>query len=147
MFDYAYATVEMTAPAGYAGFNEAQRDKLYFQKAKTFVLTNPETFAELTLHRTIDFFLTNWWYLGLVPLTGVISLLGFGGVLVTFKDHRARTLALMMLAYAVPYLVTLPLFYRYRYPIEPLVALFSAVTLVNWVRWISLRYGSRKTII
>ncbi len=61
----------------------------------------------------------------------VVALLPVLRAAVSLKDPRFRALALMALAYAAVYVGAYPFFYRYRYPIEPVLAILGGVAIVS----------------
>jgi 4-amino-4-deoxy-L-arabinose transferase-like glycosyltransferase len=113
--------VNQDPPAGYATFNEAARDGVYLQRSLQFVVAQPRIFADLLLEKTKAFFFDAPWYLQLETLLALM------GALIGFTDRRIRALALCPLAYALVYALGVPFFYRYRYPIEPLLLILAAV--------------------
>jgi hypothetical protein len=91
------------------------------QRSLQFVVAQPRIFAELLLEKTKVFFIDAPWYLQLETLLALM------GALIGFTDRRIRALALCPLAYALVYALGVPFFYRYRYPIEPLLLILAAV--------------------
>jgi hypothetical protein len=91
-----------------------------------FIFAEPRTFAVLSYHRALAFFL-GWGH-----RHALVALLAFAGAVLSLRNRRAWVLILLVLAYAAPFFVATPWFYRYRYPIEPLLLLFAlyAPTLV-----------------
>jgi 4-amino-4-deoxy-L-arabinose transferase-like glycosyltransferase len=124
MYKRSFDCIEHDAPEGYERFNEAKRDKVYLKKALDFILSEPGTFIMMAYHKGLAFF-SDW---GIDKR--VVALLALIGALITLRNHRARVLTLLALAYAVPYSLASPLFYRYRYPIEPILLLLASHVLI-----------------
>lgn len=137
LVEYLYANqlarMADDGPPGYAGFNEAQRDRVFGRRALRFMLAHPGITLELAFHRAVGYFLGFW------KPAGALFLLALIGIVVSLRDRRALALWLLVLAFAVPYVLTMPLFYRYRHPVEPLVALLAACTLASGARLLLTR--------
>ena len=127
---YAEGAVRATAPDGYADFNEAQRDKVFMADALSFMLRHPLTTLHLAAIKVVRFLCppSSGW-LHLIP-AGIVGLLAVLGLALSLKDRRVVALGLMALAYAAVYIVTFPFFYRYRYPIEPVLATLGGIAVI-----------------
>ncbi|MFA9479694.1 glycosyltransferase family 39 protein [Phycisphaerales bacterium AB-hyl4] len=121
---HARAVVEQEAPPEYATMNEAQRDALYTAQSKRFMLSYPLLTAELSVRKLTGFFWSNW------RLPGAVMVLALAGLLLVRWDARVWLMVAWVAVFALPYAVTFPWFYRYRYPVEPLVAVFAGVAVV-----------------
>jgi hypothetical protein len=127
---YSENTVRALAPDRYAEFNEAQRDKALMADALGFILRHPLTILQLAAVKALKFlFPTRLDWLHLIPV-GFVCLLAVLGLAMSLKDRRVTALGLMALAYAAVYVVTFPLFYRYRYPIEPVLATLGGIAVI-----------------
>jgi len=120
LYLYQLKLMAEEGPPGYEGFNEAQRDQVLRRRALRFMFAHPGLTVELAFYRAVGYFLTFW------KPAGALFALALLGAVVSFRDHRTVALLLLVLAIASPYLLTVPLFYRYRYPVEPLLALLGA---------------------
>jgi hypothetical protein len=127
LYHYQLDLMERSGPPGWASFNEAERDGAYRADAVRFLLENPGTGLALTAHRALGYFFTSW------PMTGALLLLALGGAL-SLRDRRTWCLWALVLALPVPYVLTMPVFHRHRYPIEPLLALLGALALTSVAR-------------
>jgi hypothetical protein len=104
---------------------EAERDAIYARGALAFVQAHPGVALGLWARRLVLFLFpeNDVWQ-------GVVSGLALAGLAVSARRREARLLALLAAAYALPYVVCTIFFYRYRYPIEPLLALFASRAIV-----------------
>jgi hypothetical protein len=128
---YAQNTVRATAPDRYANFNEAQRDKALMAGALEFMLRYPLITLRLATAKVVRFLLyqrqLEWSHR--LPV-GFVGLLAVFGLAVSLGDRRVTALGLMALAYAGTYAVTYPFYYRYRYPIEPVLVTLAGVAVI-----------------
>lgn len=134
-FDVAYAL--MATGGGFAGMNEAQRDKWFQKQAKSYVLEHPKLAGNLALWKMVGFSTI------MGPLGSLLLALALLGGLVAIARHRLDLLALVMciVVYAAPYALIVTYFARYRLPIEPIVVIAAVVTLRELGR--SLGFGPR----
>ncbi|MEX1017404.1 MAG: glycosyltransferase family 39 protein [Phycisphaeraceae bacterium] len=133
---HSRALVEQQAPPDYAHLNEAQRDDLYLAQAGRFAVNHPGLTAAMSVRKLAGFFFDYW------RLPGAVAVLALAGVLLVRWDVRMTLVAVWILAFALPYAVTFPYFYRYRYPIEPLLALLAGVAVVAGVRAVWMMRGN-----
>jgi hypothetical protein len=124
----------------YKELGEVQFCRARFEVAKSWVKSNPNDFARLTLQRAADFWdgrelnyepLNEPWSPWMVALTSAIAWSGMFTLL--WCQERARFLLLgLMLIYPMPYYITYtnP---RYRHAIEPEMVLMSAYLV--WTAW------------
>jgi 4-amino-4-deoxy-L-arabinose transferase-like glycosyltransferase len=139
---YADDTVGATAPEGYANFNEAQRDKVFMAEALGFMLRHPLITLQLAAAKAVKFlFPSELDWLHLIPV-GCVSLLAALGLALNLKDRRVTALGLMALAYTAVYVVTFPYFYRYRYPIEPVLATLAGMAVI-WLAQLGGKFRER----
>jgi hypothetical protein len=67
---------------------------------------------------------------GFSPSFALASVLGLlGGLLVALRRRRLVTPLTMAAAYAIPFTIIVPYFYRYRLPIEPVLAVLAGVVV------------------
>jgi 4-amino-4-deoxy-L-arabinose transferase-like glycosyltransferase len=135
--DYSEDTVRALAPDRYARFNEAQRDKAFMAAALDFMARHPLTTLELAAVKAARFLYPSdlgWFARFPATLLGLLAVLGLASNL---RDRRVTALGLMAVAYAGVYVVTFPFFYRYRYPIEPVLAVLGglAVMVLAQLSW------------
>jgi hypothetical protein len=119
--------VEKNAPEGYTFFNEAQRDNVYLENTLAFVFSEPQTFATLTFNKGFIFFTEP------SRIFAIAAFLAAVGAVMALRNWRAIVLLLMVVAYSAPYCVLVAWFYRYRYPIEPLLLILASSALVATV--------------
>lgn len=149
LWRYSLATVRAMAPLGYAGFNEAERDRLFSRNAVDFIRQHPLTTAQLMVVKAARFvFQTGDGWANLIA-TSVVALLAIGAAAGSLRDRRVAALALMAAAYASVYVLTYPHYYRYRYPIEPIIAVLGGIALVwlvqlGWRTWRRLAVPRRE---
>lgn len=120
IYKRSFDCIEQEAPEGYERFNEAERDSVYLKKTLKFIFSEPRTFAILTYHRIILFFF------GWKLVRGLVALLALAVAVIMLRSYKARVLTLLVLSFAVPYSLVLWGFYRYRYPIEPILLLLAS---------------------
>jgi len=94
---------------GYAELTEAQRDKLYLNRALAFLFENPAISARLMVSKALDFFLFS------VPWDRkVITLLAFVGGLLALARLESAFLALMTAGLCLPHLLSAWNLFYYR---------------------------------
>jgi len=114
-----YEIVKEDAPPDFESYNEAEIDKLYFKKGAQFILAEPGIFIELTYYRLKYFFFSMGWK------NTVISVCFFIGAILSVRNRKAIGLSALVAAYLVPYSLAIAWWYRYRYPIEPVMLMFA----------------------
>ena len=124
LYQRAYDCIERDAPPGYSQLNEAQRDRLYLDKVVSFIRTEPVEWVHITLYKFLLFFASR-------STQVITSLLALVGALISVKKSQARILSLLILGFAVPYILAIPFYYRYRYPVEPLIVILASYTLYS----------------
>ena len=134
--NHSLRTIKLHAPSDYHLYNEAQRDHVFFSRAVAFMLDRPLLSVKMTFWKAYAFF-ANW---GVVRT--LIAVAAFCGWLVMTRDIRATSLLLLLLAYAFPYALSLPIYYRYRSPAEPIMFVLiglllgtAAKRLRLWPKW------------
>ena len=128
--------------------NEAQRDEWLLGKARDFVTANPLLTLQLAIAKLWEFLWLDRWPGGW-PLGAALT--GFGllvSTVLAFSDRRLLIPLTMALAYMAPFAVITPFFYRYRYPIEPVIALLIGVSLAHvaefGLRWLGALQARRQ---
>jgi 4-amino-4-deoxy-L-arabinose transferase-like glycosyltransferase len=124
IYKRSYECIEQKAPQNYENFNEAQRDKFYLKNTLEFVFSAPQTFATLAYYKFIAFF-SGWG-----RSQGLVGLLAFAGALISFRNQQARVLTLLALTFSIPYVIAVQWFYRYRYPIEPVLLILASYVVI-----------------
>jgi hypothetical protein len=66
-----------------------------------------------------------------------VTLLALLGVIISLRQPQARILGLLIIVFALPYALGMPFFYRYRYPIEPLLLLFAGYAVIAGVQYVA----------
>jgi 4-amino-4-deoxy-L-arabinose transferase-like glycosyltransferase len=130
LLDYSENTVRALAPDRYAESNEAQRDKRFMAAALDFMVRHPLTTLQLAAVKAARFLYPSdlgWFARFPATLLGLLAVLGVASNL---RDRRVTALGLMAVAYAGVYVVTFPFFYRYRYPIEPVLAVLGGLAVI-----------------
>jgi hypothetical protein len=105
--------------AEYIAMNEAQRDSWFMHETMAFLVANPVLSARLTiakLERFANVFGEGW------QLVCLLSALG--GVL-AIRKPAVLILALWVGSYAVPFLLAICYYPKYRAPIEPLLVMLA----------------------
>ncbi|MDH3297131.1 MAG: glycosyltransferase family 39 protein, partial [Gemmatimonadota bacterium] len=124
----AVACIAANHAEAYPDLNEHERDGLHKEQFLGFVAAYPGEFLSLTATKSV-------FYIFDVPVQGRGSLpLGVAavlGMLLVVRKPRMWVFPLAILAYAAPFALTSPVFYRYQAPIEPLYALFTVVAVVT----------------
>jgi Dolichyl-phosphate-mannose-protein mannosyltransferase len=127
LYRYSLDSTKSSTPGGFINLNEAERDRIHLNRTISFILDNPVTTMKLILIKVSDFYFFTFRSLVLPDRAGMVAVLAVVGFLIAFKVRKVQILALFILAYSAPYVVTGPFFYRYRYPIEPLMAVLAGV--------------------
>jgi hypothetical protein len=139
---YAQNTIRVAAPNDYTNANEAQRDKILMRAALEFMVQHSLTTLQLIAAKIARFLYPRdlGWFHRIAPtLVGLLAVLG---VAVSLSDRRVAALGLTALAYAGVYAITYPLYYRYRYPIEPVLAVLGGISVI-WLVQLSGQLQAR----
>ncbi|MGH6901251.1 MAG: hypothetical protein ACREIR_00765 [Geminicoccaceae bacterium] len=111
----------------YEDLNEAQRDKWLFGEARNFAIGNPLLTLQLAAAKLWEFL-----WVGRSSLMAPLTIFGIVvGSVLAFKERRLLIPLTMALAYIAPFAIIIPFFYRYRYPIEPVIAVLVGVSLAR----------------
>jgi hypothetical protein len=125
-------------PAGYEQMNEAQRDEIYLERAKEFVLTYPWVAAQMAVVK-MSFYIMRLGVYGLALL--VLAVLG---AMIAIRDPRSWSASLLVASYSGLFLLVMPFFDRYRTPVEPTIVLLATIPLALGVEWLVGAYRGRK---
>jgi hypothetical protein len=113
-------------PSTYARQGELRFMDAKLQEAKEFIASDPISFLERCLRRSIEF-----WYVPYSPPWILISVLGWTGAVLAWKRRGFGVLLTVpLLAYPPVYYVT-HTFPTYRHPIDPVIILLAAFVLVE----------------
>ena len=121
---------------GYEGLNEAQRDKMLLEEAKRFMIAHPVVTMQLAAFKEMRFVLSR----GRAPAAMTVFAVLVCSVLAFRQRLLIVPLALVM-AYVAPFAVIVPYFYRYRYPIEPVIAVLAGTAVAYVARGALERAG------
>jgi hypothetical protein len=115
----------------YHELNEHERDGLHRQQLATFVRENPRAFLELTATKGLMYLLDLPVRGRGTPLLAVVGLLGLAWVA---TRPGLWVFPLAILAYATPFAVGAPMYFRYQAPLEPIYALFAVAVVAALLR-------------
>jgi len=119
IYEIGFNCIAERAPPDYETFNEHERDGFYGGLARQFMRENPLTFVELAFFKYLRF-VEGWhWH---HTLTAGLALIG---LVLGYREKSLIILFLMIAAYAGPYALGSPWFYRYRYPVEGIFFAFA----------------------
>jgi hypothetical protein len=122
--------IEGSAPADWPAYNQSQRDRHYLARALEFMAANPLLTLELCVAKLGAFLFPTrriaYWPLGLVTVLAVV------GLAACRRSPQAWLLALLVAAYTALFVLTAPLWVRYRFSIEPLISVLAGAGLV-WI--------------
>lgn len=108
----------------YTTLNEHERDRLHREQLLRFVRERPRQFTELTVAKSLAYLLD-------IPVNGrgsiPLAALGLTGAAVIARHPRMWVFPAVVLAYSVPFILTAPIYYRYRAPLTPLLTLLAVV--------------------
>ena len=107
-------------PAGYATMNEPQRDREYLRRALEFIRTHPRVAAKLAVVKAAVFLFLGW-----SGYLRALTVLAVAGAVLAIRRRAGLAAILAIAGFSSAYVVGMPYFYRYRYPVEPLIALLA----------------------
>jgi len=120
----------------FAELNEAQRDAWFLKETKAFLLANPILSSQLAIAKIKLFLRISDDSIGMM-----LCLLAAAGGLMAINTPAALTLALWVATFVGPFLIITPFYYRYRAPIEPILAVLAV-----FASWKVLGIGIRKLV-
>jgi MFS family permease len=121
LVDYSKQVISENGGPDYPSYNEAERDRIFLKHSLDFVRQEPLLTLRMMLWKAVMFLSFGKIRLVLISITAIL------GSLLFMKDVRVNGLALLVLGYMFPYVVSLPLDNRYRNPIEPMLFVLSAL--------------------
>lgn len=131
IYKRAYECIELEAPTDYAKYNEAQRDKIYLQSAVNFIVSNPMIFMNLA-YQKVKMLMIGW-----NKRHSFVAILGIIGMLLSWKNKKVLVLVLITFGYIIPFSLIGAWFYRYRYPVEPILLILASgipILFINMIR-------------
>lgn len=108
----------------YFPMNEAQRDHYWSARAWQFVRAYPGVAARLALAKLGTFFFRTG------EVAAVVTIAAIAGLALSAATPAAGAVGLLAVSQAAPYVASVPYFYRYRYPLDPVLLLFGAYAVV-----------------
>ena len=138
VYKRAHECIQLEAPIDYHKFNEAQRDKFYLQKAVVFIIENPGTFITLSYYR-LRLFLVGW-----NKIHTIIAFLAIIGAVISFRNRKMLPFIMMALGYILTFSLIGAWFYRYRYPIEPILILLASGLIISVFRLIKEKLANNR---
>lgn len=129
------ANPAMAAEIAEEGEIRFNQDRL--KQAKTWIASNPRTFASLTWRRFLKFWFPYLNGLCYAIPTGILTILSFAGLGLLYRNHRRAALLLSSTLFIYPLIhYVLQFEARYRYPIFWATFLPAAYALLEIVRWL-----------
>jgi hypothetical protein len=108
----------------YFGMNEAQRDRYWSDQASRFVRAYPGVAIRLAVAKLGTFFLRTG------KAGAVVTFAAIAGLVLSASAPMTGAVLLLAVSQAAPYVASVPYFYRYRYPLDPVLLLFGAYAVV-----------------
>jgi hypothetical protein len=133
LYDFQIDYAGELGPEEFAGMNEAQRDVWLLKEATSFMRANPTLSLQLALAKLKLFVRISNTSIGTI-----VCLLAAAGGLLALRTPAALGLTLWTATYVGPFLIIAPFFYRYRAPIEPILALLAV-----FAGWKAVQIGRR----
>jgi hypothetical protein len=121
--DYSINEVSKQSTKEYSTYNEVERDRVFLRRSLDFIRHEPLLAFKMMVWKGIVFLTFGEARLALIALAAIIGSLFF------IKDIRVASLALLVMGYMFPYVLSLPLYYRYRSSIEPILFVLSGLFL------------------
>jgi hypothetical protein len=121
--DYSKSVVSKNSTAEYSSYDEAERDRVFLHRSLDFIQTESLLALKMMVWKAIAFFSFGEIRLALIAISAII------GSLLFIKDVRVASLTLLVMGYMFPYILSLPLYYRYRSSIEPILFILSGLFL------------------
>lgn len=141
LLDRSLESVAANPPPGWEHMSEPERDRVHLDQFRGFVTEHPTVFIQIMMAKALmlfillpaEFQMSTMWLLSVM-----MYLVAYVGLVFTLRRRRVYVLPLTVLLVTSPLLVTAPLFYRYRLPVEPLIAILAAGAIVICFKaWVS----------
>ena len=130
-------SVAANPPEGWDRMTEPERDQIHMNQFKRFVAGHPAVFAKLLAAKALRLYV----FMPKVPL--IFNVAALVGLVVALKRRLGYVLPLTIFLCSAPLLITAPLYYRYRFPVEPLMAILAACPVAA-VSALWKRFGSSR---
>jgi len=112
--------------------------------ARAYISTHKVEFVKLTMKRVVRFWSGASESPG--PMTVVLALLAFSGIIVAWRQRRMAALLLLPVAiYPLPFYITHPNA-RYQFVLDPLLAIFAGYACESFFAWCARRPSPSPTI-
>ena len=121
--NYSIHVVSKNSSADYLSYNEVERDRVFLNRSLAFLRAEPLLSMKMMFWKMIAFLTFGKIRLGVVSIAAILGSLLFN------KDNRVVSLAILVVGYMFPYILSLPIYYRYRTPIEPILFVLSGLFL------------------
>lgn len=125
-------------PSEYAAMNEAQRDDWFLKETKAFMLAHPRLSLQMAIVKLKLFLRISDSALGIL-----LGLLAAAGGLLAARTPSALILALWAGVFVGPFLIITPFFYRYRAPIEPILAVLAVFAVCKVIEFGAEKLASK----
>ena len=121
--NYSINVVSKNSTAEYSSYNEVERDRVFLRRSLDFIQTEPLLALKMIVWKANAFLSFGEIRLALIAIAAII------GSSLFIKDIRVASLTLLVMGYMFPYISSLPLYYRYRSSIEPILFILSGLFL------------------
>ncbi len=121
--NYSINVVSKNSTAEYSSYNEVERDRVFLRRSLDFIQTEPLLALKMMVWKANAFLSFGEIRLALIAIAAII------GSSLFIKDIRVASLTLLVMGYMFPYISSLPLYYRYRSSIEPILFILSGLFL------------------
>jgi len=121
--NHSIQVIRETSSAEYQSYNEVERDHVFLARSLAFIRAEPLLALKMMFWKAIAF-LTYWKF-----DLSLVSIAAIAGGLLMIKDVRVAGLMLIVAGYMVPFILSMPLYYRYRSPIEPMLFVLAGLFL------------------
>ena len=121
--DYSINVVSKNSTVRYSSYNEVERDRVFLHRSLDFIQAEPLLVLKMMVWKAIAFLSFGEIRLALIAIAAII------GSLLFIKDIRVASLTLLVMGDVFPHILSLPLYYRYRSSIEPILFILSGLFL------------------
>lgn len=139
--DHSLAAGRLAGPSDYNLLNEAQRDEVLRDQSLDFIRAHPSVAVRLGVAKAYGFFWGNW------PGFRIVTAFALVGVFIARRRRSAWIICGLIVLYLVPYLLSAPIYYRYRAPIEPLMFVLCSIPAASCLAWIVARVRAPTPIV
>jgi 4-amino-4-deoxy-L-arabinose transferase-like glycosyltransferase len=124
LFTRSLISIAAAPPAGWEDMSEPERDRVHLAQFRGFVADHPGVFFEIVVAKAMLRFL----FSGKSHL--ILSAAALLGLVLTLRRRSVYLLPASVILLTAPLLVTAPMYYRYRLPVEPLIAILAVGAVV-----------------